>query len=615
LIIYEKAEQYVASRFAQISKRFLPEGNAPYVTLEYLDAFLIRKRFAKSEVSGEFALDSLRNHMRNKNPCSSLFLKLCVQYPEECLYELESLAAQNSTLPLINLGERSLHKLAVALVNKQKSPEGSLRKAISVLKLGADPRDWGYVAFNTLMKLAQDEDESTRRTKGVKLSGLESQVDLLFELINIANLHILDRAALWIMSGKAESKPLGSDVADYQDVQLLLQKISTVCSDRRDSQGPSRDDMDFILDALAYHSTSSSHLASMILKKCVENSNFRTGWLIASRMTSISKQVFGDVVILCSKAFFASLRKPNAEKLCDLWFSRIEWCVERHVTFINRHPCGLALHVCACRKDFDCCWKWYSAMKEKLVFRLTGYHVSAVLKAASYLSEPDMDKIKVAYSSITSQERNSFTFVPLTRLWENISGTMKADQFGFWNEVCEDILKYLHMQNSGEYKRHVSEEFMFTQESRESLEISGIGPDLQIDKVNGRLSNWCETFAQWKAITSNGAYPDKFVPPQRRHSGKSQSAKNSLGSDRGNRKTDRANANIPLQHESMIINPRYQKVSALYSNSDESSNRRKSDSHKTSTPQNAPRNPPSRSASSQEIIFKKQTRPSPDDKR
>jgi hypothetical protein len=62
-------------------------------------------------------------------------------------------------MPLTHLGERSLHKLAVSVVNKMKTPEGSLKKAMNILKLGVEPREWGYVAFNTLLRLAQDEDE------------------------------------------------------------------------------------------------------------------------------------------------------------------------------------------------------------------------------------------------------------------------------------------------------------------------------------------------------------------------------------------------------------------------------------------------------------------------
>jgi len=293
--------------------------------------------------------------------------------------------------------------------------------------------------------------------------------------------------------------------------------------------------LEFTLDLLSAGSTSSCHLVSIILRKCVDNSAFSMGWTIASRMISISKQVFGEVVTLCSKAYFALLKRPQAEELGDIWFKRIQWCVERHLPFLNRDPCGLALHVAAHRRDFETCWRWFVTMREQLAFRLTGYHTSAVLKAASFEEEPEMDKIRDAYDMTPSNERTTFTFIPLVRVWENSQALVKAKHLDFWDRVSENIRSCLQLYQNGDSRKMGDD--LSGMDAREAAEMgfgapSSAAAEAQLEKVVLKLKQWEDAYDQWKKATSNGTHIPAHM--MRKKSERNRSRKNSRPSKHSN---------------------------------------------------------------------------------
>lgn len=502
LIVYQEIKDYEAQDFSKLQGLFCPQNPHSYISLEYLDSFLTRRSFIDGKITGECALGFLKESISKKRHSSSLFLKLAAYFPEECLRELESVSYSDQTLPLRLFGERALHKLAVSLVGKMKYQEGSLRKAIEILNLGIQHQSWGYVAFSSLMRLAIEEDENL--TKKGSNQFRQSQVEFLLTIVEESNLEFSDKVALLIMVDKPSPEILA--FCDKR-VVTTLNSINMLCKSRAKLNHPRvQAGLTNVLCLMNQNTPSTNHLMSLILRKCVLHSNFLLGWEIASKVLALSKQVFGEVVTLCSKGYFAALRKANSMEPQD-WLQRLEWCVERHLPFLNRYPCGLALHVVAHRKDFKKCWRWYLSMKEKLAFRLNGYHSSAVLKAASFEEPPQVDKIIEIYDQTPANEKSSFTFVPLIRVWENSSDLTRKKYLSFWNEVMIDLKAYLETNfcRSGSSKNSLKEVIISSNDldDHSGLDLPSFSSESLPDKIFHKLKNMMTKIHEWKKLNAS----------------------------------------------------------------------------------------------------------------
>ena len=465
LVVYPLRDYYIDGEFRNSVSRIIDPVNDPYITLEMLDSFLARRSYANGDLESANALRLLEHNLKQLRPSSSLFLKLSATYPEECLSFLRSLCATSGTHVCDILGERSVHKLAVSYTSRKanESSQDAYSAAKQILEIASPSKSWGYVAFNTLMRMAQADDASqkTGNFKGLHPSNEKSRVHALNEIIMQSSLDPLDKMALRLMSNEG---PIGFSDSRFERVW----RIVTRPDDRINNE-----DFAFLYELLNSGSPAACHLTSVLLRHCVDVDNYRIGWRVASTVRSISKQVFGEVVHLCSKAYFKEVKMTHGNP--GIWFSRVRWCVERQLEFLNRYPCGLALHIASHSRQFDTCWRWFTSMRSELAFRLTGYHTSAVLKAASYASDLDsqLDKIKETYLMTPSAEKSTFTFVPMTRVWEYTSEESHVSESQFWLEVAKDIRKFLTAYNQDRNR------------------------DRKISKVMHRIGQWEESFMSW----------------------------------------------------------------------------------------------------------------------
>jgi hypothetical protein len=525
LFLFQNSLDCQVASIQSFLQELLTTKNKPYVTFEYLESFLTRRKLVLGDIDASSALEVLTRYCREKRACSSLFLRLSSNYPDECLSFLQEQCLINKDMALHNFGERSVHKLAMTIV-AQEGKKGSLKRAMSILEVAIEPIRWGYVALNTLMRLAEEEDEIALKED----STCVSQVSQLLNLVSISDLDCLDRVALLMM---ADEVPLSNTDAAAEDA---FHRINAICNSGKPKL--SAPDHEYIINFLDPDAVSATHLLSIILRKCMDQSAFSLGWSIASSTHAISKHVFGEIVTLASKGYFATLKQSEEEAggSGEVWFQRVKWCVERHFKYLNRYPCGLALHVCAHRRDFPHCWKWFTLMKENLSFRLTGYHTSAVLKAASFEEEPDLKKIEEVLKMTPVNEKTTFTFIPLVRMWETVSPREAAANMALWEQTEKDINAILELYKKGDIQAVTG-----------GPENSPGAAEGQLEKVIAKLSGWCSEYTSWKRATQNGT----VIPPgmKRRSSSRGGSRSRSQSKGRQASKKDESSDTKPIVAE------------------------------------------------------------------
>lgn len=497
LFLFEQSTDYDEISFSMFSKDFLSRRCVPQKTTEALQSFLTRRLFAHAEIDSSVALEALKRYVYLGKPCSSLFLKMSAHFPHECLLLLDYLHHSNQGNVMDIIGERALHKLAVSVINKQVcilGVENDAEKAMHVMGLGNDPSNWGFVAFNTLVRLSQEDQTSSPR--------YDERINMIIQKVSESNSDIYDKVSIYLMAEKA---PVYLEPRVKEIYDRLMYFVSCKGDER------SEDDLYFTLALLDNNQTvSSSHVLSIILKLCSKYENFNAGWKLATLSTAISKQVFGEVVALCCKAYFSTLALGSdiAEVEQNRWFQRIDWCIRRHVAYLNRYPCGLALHVSAHRRKFHKTWEWFCAMRQALSFRLTGYHTSAVLKSASFEDKPssEMLKVKEAYELTLPQERTTFIFIPLVRIYDSLRHRDRSEHFEFWEMVHLDLKNCIDS-------------------SKENMSSHSL------KNVILKLEKWQFEWVTWKNLTNNGKHIPESMNRQEKRTSKRYSKKRGSNRD------------------------------------------------------------------------------------
>ncbi|CEO95286.1 BTB domain-containing protein [Plasmodiophora brassicae] len=418
LFLYGNPSMHDRAAFNNALAMMLDMENVdPYITYEMLDSFLCRRGLVSGTTESSTALNLLRQSVRGRRPVSSLFLKLSTAYSDECLELLRDLRHVDNVADL--LGARSIHKLVVSCASKAAAgSEAPLVVAMEILSLGAEPKDWGYVAFNTLLRMATERHPDRQK-----------RIATVCDIITSSSLDALDKLSLYLIS----------ELGDLQQVDARAERIQSILASKAPA---SASDLQFLSELMACGSPSACHLAGIILRRCADHGKSELGWNLASSITAVNKQVLSEAVHLCSKAYFSE----GSHRIRQIWFARVRYCIERHLLFLNRYPCGLALHLASHARQFDLCWRWFSTMNDELAFRLTGYHTSAVLKAASYADNLDahMPKIKQAYQMTPAAEKTTFTFVPMVRIWSLSSSASRTVEKAFWDDISRDITTMLN---------------------------------------------------------------------------------------------------------------------------------------------------------------------------
>jgi hypothetical protein len=318
------------------------------------------------------------------------------------------------------------------------SSQHNYNETLNVMKLGVHPKDWSFVVFKTLTRLATKNDR-TRKINPIR-NPSESHVVQMLDIMDNSNLQFVEKLAIRIIAKDYRSPP-SADSA----VESLVEFLHKIIVSSEDFIS----DEDFLkLHALINDGAPSTcHLTGVLLEKCVEEENFNIGWKIASIVESVNEHTIEEIVTLCSKAFFKFSRTDKAE--ANVWFDRVHWCVERHYKLLGKYPSGLALHVAAHRGDFELCWKWFTAKRDEKAFRFTAHHTSSVFKAATYAKEPltHMDEVFQAYKMTPHKEKSPFVFEPLYHLW-GITESVRDQHWNFWEIVHRDLKQYLDLNQS-----------------------------------------------------------------------------------------------------------------------------------------------------------------------
>jgi hypothetical protein len=408
----------------------LPERCISYVTFEVLTSFLSRREYESRLISSSEARGRLQNHLLNMEPCSSLFLKLSPECPDVCKQLL--LQIEPGTAKYL-AGVRAIHKLAVSCTSTHMNSQHNYNETLTVMKLGIDPKDWSFVVFKTLTRLATKNDRC-RKINPVKTPA-KSHIVQMLNLVDDSNLQFVEKLAIRIIA-----KDYRSPSSPDRNVQDLVDFLHGIIVSPEDKISDAH--FEKLHNLINDGSPSTCHLTGVLLEKCVEQENFNVGWRIASSVESVNEHTIEEIVTLCSKAFFKFSRTDKEE--ANRWFDRVFWCVERHYKLLGKYPSGLALHVAAHRGDFDLCWKWFNAKREEKSFRFTAHHTSSIFKAATYAKEPmaHMEEVLQAYKMTPHKEKSPFVFEPLFHLW-GITEKCRDEHWNFWEMVHRDLKQYL----------------------------------------------------------------------------------------------------------------------------------------------------------------------------
>eukprot|EP00475_Leptophrys_vorax_P036244 TRINITY_DN6087_c0_g1_i1.p1 TRINITY_DN6087_c0_g1~~TRINITY_DN6087_c0_g1_i1.p1 ORF type:complete len:916 (+),score=214.58 TRINITY_DN6087_c0_g1_i1:4745-7492(+) len=428
--IFPELARVDSSDFEVSISALLPEKCISYVTFEVLTSFLSRREYESKLIASSEARQRLQNHLLNMEPCSSLFLKLSPECPDVCKQLL--LQIQPGSAKYL-AGVRAIHKLAVSCTSSHMNSQHNYNETLTVMKLGIDPKDWSFVVFKTLTRLATKNDR-TRKINPVKTPS-KSHVVQMLSLVDQSNLHFVEKLAIRIIA-----KDYRSPSAPEKEVQELVDFLHAIIVSAEDKISDAQ--FQRLLTLINDGAPSTCHLTGVLLEKCVEQENFNIGWKIASTVESVNEHTIEEIVTLCSKAFFKFSRSDKDE--ANRWFDRVFWCVERHYKLLGKYPSGLALHVAAHRGDFDLCWKWFNAKKEEKSFRFTAHHTSSIFKAATYAKDAvaHMDEVLQAYKMTPHKEKSPFVFEPLFHLW-GITEKCRDEHWSFWEMVHRDLKQYL----------------------------------------------------------------------------------------------------------------------------------------------------------------------------
>jgi len=433
--IFPELKAYDAERFEKDVKRVLPEESVSYVTLEVLSSFLTRREYENKEITGAEAKSRLQAFMRNFEPCSSLFLKLSPECTDLCK-QLLAVAGIKKAKYLV--GVRAIHKLAVSCTLTTASALHNYNETVKVMRLGLDSKDWSFVVYKTLTRLAAKIDKNAKINPAK--SPEKSTTVAILHLADNSNLKFVEKIAIRLIARDAKC-PDSSD----SRVQGLVDFLSDITSRADDKLYVG--EYERLLSIIDEGSPAACHLTGVLLERAVEQENFNIGWELASTVHSVNEHTIEEVVTLCSKSFFKFSRTDKV--LADQWFERVFWCVERHYKLLGKYPSGLALHVAAHRGDFDLCWNWFQAKREEKSFRFTAHHTSSVLKAATYSATPcaHMPEVLQAYKMTPQKEKSPFVFEPLFHLWQ-ATESIRTENASFWETVEKDLSSYLDSHKS-----------------------------------------------------------------------------------------------------------------------------------------------------------------------
>jgi hypothetical protein len=147
LLVYPTQTAFDAGRFSTNAN--LTDA---YITYEMLDCFLLRRAVIRGDADAGEGMRMLSDSLARLRPASSLFLKLTATHSEECLRLIRDLSVTCTPDRVADLvGSRSVHRLVASL------PSCMLQTALDTMSLVTPSADWGYVAYNTLLRFASDE--------------------------------------------------------------------------------------------------------------------------------------------------------------------------------------------------------------------------------------------------------------------------------------------------------------------------------------------------------------------------------------------------------------------------------------------------------------------------
>lgn len=428
--IFPNLGSYSSAEFLPSLCEFLAKDSLAYVSTEMLASFLSRREYECRQITSVEARTRMRDHIAAGEPCSSLFLRLSSECPDLCRQTLRNMGSE---IAVQLIGVRAVHKLAVSCTSSSMSSFHNYNETINVMETGINSKDWSFVVYKTLTRLATKNDRS-RKINPVRNPNKSNIVQML-NLVDNSNLTLEEKLAIRIISRDYRSVPT-SDLSVQHKVDFLF-KIVTCKNDFIS-------DTDFaILGAMIDNgSPSTCHLTGVLLEKCVEMENFYVGWRIASSFESVNEHSIEEVVTLSSKAFFKFSRMDS--KLANVWFDRVLWVVDRHQKLLGKYPFGLALHVAAHRGDFELCWSWFIAKKDEKSFRFSSHHTSSILKAATYARNPIacMARVLEAYNITPQKEKSPFVYEPLYHLW-GITSECREEYACFWSQVTDDIASFV----------------------------------------------------------------------------------------------------------------------------------------------------------------------------